>query len=1301
MGADGLALASAAVQGTRGGAAPLVRSARLTGERGPPDTRAVMTVALPPPSEMADHAVMEAEAVARIVERVGTALRERPDAQVIAVDEPHALRLLGRLGDALRPLGLGGRRVALSVRPEHALEARSDIEEALGGRFPAPIELSFVGPENFSQGELERLHKGASVAQIERAHELARAFAERYPGRLRATPSDQLVLFTPWTTLEDLRVNASVLRRPGFERYRGPALVSRLRLEPGTPLHEFARGDGLLADGAAARAAGEVRGHRDEDGAPWRFRDAKVAAVYQTLLAARAGAGIDLFEAFEDALDDAAGVARGKKHRPLRMVRAPRDGERGGSMTRAIALNRACNQRCGFCSYRAASDEPPRLRAARAISAVRAAAQQGARAVMLTGAEPLLEWYLEDLVRLARDLGVPAVVLETNATLLAGHGDGDPRRGAAALAAAGVTRAIVAMNALDPAISDAITRDPGGHGRTVEGVRALLAAGIAVELAVALLPENRGALAEIAARARVLFPATAAGVEGVVARCIPAGERHPRPLGVADAAAELAAGAEAAARSGVPLRSAPGGELPPCAFADPGAVTGVLRLGEEIVQRDAAQYRRIEACGACSAARVCPGPHRAVAAAVAAAARPLGEEIGRLGSAALSGERQRVLKEYRSQFFIETPGGKARERRVVRVNFHCNQACDFCFVSRELPQVDHELIVREIREAAERQAILDLSGGEPTLNPRLAEYIALARELGVPELELQTNAVKMADPEYARSLWDAGLRQAFVSLHGTSAKVSDRVTAAPGTFEKTVAGVRNLRALGMLVRLNFVLCGYNIEDLAALPDFVAAELDREEPGPGYVLNFSFVAASTDNVPRDTGLIPRFSDVAWALAAAHERASRLGLEMMGFDSKCGVPACYMPAAIREEHFGCNIPEEELARATGFTKSEACVRCDFERRCYGIRSSYAELYGTGELRPVSGGERAPPGQSTAPRTGHRGTVWAAIGLSPAHSLRAGSTARLVDDTAFRRHPDAWFGEEADADQDRELVQLDGGLREVLKVERGSVAAAEETAARMRGRGLVVSVYTGPPGPGGSPPRAIAFVGRSEAAVREAMELEPELTRPFRERDALVRRMGRLLGYPACCVEVFAASSAQDDATHLARLAAAHTRPLAPEQNWAATPLRPFSHFPCTPTCAETSRLGRATLALMRPRHRAALERALQSVVLLCTVDRFALLMGGRAVGPGEFAYSGVLSHKNLGVEDAILSRPLVRAFYLEVVAPLEEGDHVARRATSLVVSREGRRVGEVQFAGAPPPLLDFTAERAVRRLPLALA
>jgi MoaA/NifB/PqqE/SkfB family radical SAM enzyme len=1193
----------------------------------------------------------QSNAVTEIAGRVASALRADPSARAIAIDDADAVLHLAALGEALAPLGVAPREVRIGARGEQVLALRDEIEAALAGRFPTAIGLRIDDLWNLSAAELGREGSGMSAALLERLVALLRGFAERFAGRFRVILPPGFALFSARSTLQDLRINADALRRLGIDWE--PAMVS-------------------------------FRG----EGAP-SFEDDRVAEVWEALRAAaeRAAAGeaVNLIRVFEAAMDEAAGEARGKKQRPLRMVQAPRD--RGGprASTAQVVLNKSCNQACAFCNARGAEQHPPRMRAARAIMAVREAAKNPLRQLVITGAEPTLEWYLDELVRLAKNLGVPEVVLETNATLL-----GEGRR-AAELAEAGLGRAVVALNALDPAQSDATTRDPGGHARTVAGVRALLAAGIPVELAVALVPQNRGALADLVARADRVFSSSGARVEAVIARVLPGA------LGVREAAAELTAAARASEASGLPLRAAPGGDLPPCVFDDPPAAAAVYRLGAPIVAKAADRHQRVRACEACAAQGVCPGPRREVAAAVAAVARPLDASIaGRL--APPSETRARVLSEYRSRFFVGGHAG-ARERRIVRVNFHCNQACDFCFVSRELPQVEDELIEKEIREAAAASAILDLSGGEPTLNPKLPEYIALARRLGVTELELQTNAIKMADPEYARVLVEAGLDQTFVSLHGITAAVSDRVTAAPGTFDKTVAGIKNLLANKVSVKVNFVLCGYNVEELPALPDFVHREFIEPYPDVWVGINFSYVAASTDNVPRDTQLIPRFSDVAWALAAAHRRALSLGIVISGFDAKCGVPPCYLPDDLRELHFVTEIPAEERANAAaaGFTKAEACARCELDKRCYGIRTSYAEMHGTSELLPIQNGQAvgvAPP-RTTAAYAGRTDPVWSEIGLAPSHKLREGSARALGDGAAFARLPSTW-ADRVGSRLDLELIGLDAGLRSVVKRERPNVEEAERTADLFTSHGYVVRVCRGPGA------RATAFIARDAAAAEEAVAVELSLRGSVADQVAAVKRMGAMLGYPACCVDAFSAAARQDDETHMGRLSRAQSGPLLPEQNWAAIGLRPFSHFPCTPGCDATARLGRATLdavAARDPHAGEMLGRALASVVVLMSAERLALLVGARADGPDAFRYEEVLSHKNLGIQDALLQKRSFRAFYLEVVAPLEEGNRLVRTATAFRIERDGQPIAKIDLEPPAPRLLDFTGARAVRRLPVA--
>ena len=230
-----------------------------------------------------------------------------------------------------------------------------------------------------------------------------------------------------------------------------------------------------------------------------------------------------------------------------------------------------------------------------------------------------------------------------------------------------------------------------------------------------------------------------------------------------------------------------------------------------------------------------------------------------------------------------------------------------------------------------------------------------------------------------RRLAEAGLDGAMVSLHGSTAAISDAVTGAPGTFVATLRGIDELVRTPVRVRLNFVFCQENRDDFPRVVDLVA----ERWPTAGIV--FSFVGSHTDVVPRTTALIPRFRDVMPSLLAGLARARAAGLDVTGFDSMCGLPLCLVPEAERAAFSHVALPAE--AGAGEFVKAEACARCAETHRCFGVRRGYAELYGTGELQPVRGERRGRPdrprsresrgrcGCSSLARRGSSAPMWCA--------------------------------------------------------------------------------------------------------------------------------------------------------------------------------------------------------------------------------------------------------------------------------------------------------------------------------------
>src|SRR5690606_11626720 len=105
-----------------------------------------------------------------------------------------------------------------------------------------------------------------------------------------------------------------------------------------------------------------------------------------------------------------------------------------------------------------------------------------------------------------------------------------------------------------------------------------------------------------------------------------------------------------------------------------------------------------------------------------------------------------------------------------------------------------------------------------------------------------------------RALVEAGVEQAMISLHGSTAALSDAITCAPGTFAQTVRGIDQLAGMPVRLRLNFVFCQANHRDFPHFVELVATRWPRA------AIVFSFVGSHTDVVPRSAALIPRFSDV---------------------------------------------------------------------------------------------------------------------------------------------------------------------------------------------------------------------------------------------------------------------------------------------------------------------------------------------------------------------------------------------------------------------------------------------------------
>jgi molybdenum cofactor biosynthesis enzyme MoaA len=599
----------------------------------------------------------------------------------------------------------------------------------------------------------------------------------------------------------------------------------------------------------------------------------------------------------------------------------------------SIATNMRCNQACTWCTRRAARDSRTFVVGEAVRARIDAALATGSRELTLTGGEPTMRGDLAALVAHAHAAGAERITLETNATII------DAAR-ARELHDAGLSVARVNTPAFGEAC-DAMTRDPGGFARALAGMKALAGAGVTLEAAVTLVRSTTEHLALLPSR---LCEALGDALHAMVV-AFPVEAADPAELLPFSAAAAAVLSLERAARhAGVPVRMSTGDPLPPCAF-DRHSRSRVTRL-YAITKGGPARpgYAHLAVCASCNLRERCPGVAEAhVARFGVPAMHPVDDDRTRRRLTVISSIDDQIARELTSRHVSAGTEGATRYEETIRVIFRCNQSCTFCFVSTHLPGPPPEAVEAAIRTAGARSHRIALSGGEPTLDPRLVEWVRLARSVSTGEIVLQTNALRLDDASLVARLEEAGLDEAFVSLHGATGGVSDAVTEAPGTFARTVAGIDNLHASAIRVMINYVVCEKNRRELVDHVRVMAARWPRA------TLNISFVGPSTDLVPRDRDLIPRYADALPAIAEALVEARRLGVRVFGFESMCGLPLCLVPGDMREFAL-VDLPTD--LDSGEFLKTEECGRCAVQSKCWGLRRGYAEIHGTSELRAISG-------------------------------------------------------------------------------------------------------------------------------------------------------------------------------------------------------------------------------------------------------------------------------------------------------------------------------------------------------------
>lgn len=669
-----------------------------------------------------------------------------------------------------------------------------------------------------------------------------------------------------------------------------------------------------------------------------------------------------------------------------------------------LRLGFRCNQDCDFCFQGRDWTQPPLELQRRWLHQMLATHPQR---LVLSGGEPTL--YLAELLEFtatARAAGVP-VFVQSNAIRWS-----QPHI-LQQLRDAGVSGLLASYHSADAGLSDSLTRAPGTHVRTEQGILAALDAGLQVDLnAVVDLRTLPGLVARSHAIVQRFLPRGPVTVSFAFPTNYHDREQYRQSVAPLDLVAPVLAQAITVLQdAGVAVAPVGSCGFPLCTLRDLPAAIDPQRL-QDLAAEHAQGRTHPPTCLTCVARSVCNGPRREYldvhgqrglqpfSRIPEAFQAVLGHDPGPRAPAATPEHVAQLLAEASEVTSVEQSG-----QVEVQLGHFCNNRCVFC-ASGQLTElgaatpVADEAVARALDAAAAKGLTrVTFLGGEPTIQDSFLPSLEHARKLGFREITVFTNGSRTWDVRFLDAVLAGGPVHWRISIQGGDAASHDAIVMKKGAFERIVRGLDLLRARDQDVTVNMCL---TTGALASLPNLAQLVVDRGVRQ--LCVDMVRPVSAGDRSPAwMLSILPRFTDVALALRRLLAELDRLA---PGFDvNLTHVPFCLMPDEAHRLHHGgeptvtftADLAERQGAmdkyafQASDRRLLPQCQACVFRPRCTGVPHAYLDAHGDAEFQPVTAAdlERLDPLQHAV-----------VDGLMPALERLRGEGLEIVADPRMRR-------------------------------------------------------------------------------------------------------------------------------------------------------------------------------------------------------------------------------------------------------------------------------------------------------------
>lgn len=293
------------------------------------------------------------------------------------------------------------------------------------------------------------------------------------------------------------------------------------------------------------------------------------------------------------------------------------------------------------------------------------------------------------------------------------------------------------------------------------------------------------------------------------------------------------------------------------------------------------------------------------------------------------------------------------KRADVKVGFSCNNNCLFCVQAHKKALGNKSLqeIKKDLKAARKSCNSVVFTGGEATIRKDVFELVSFASSLGFETIQIQSNGRMFSYMPFCKKLIKVGANEFSPALHGHIAELHDYLTQNKGSFEQTVAGIKNLKKLGQRVITNSVVVKPNYHYLPELAKLlVSLKVDQ--------FQMAFVHPIGAAYENYYSMVPLISLAAPYIHKALQIGIDAGIKVMAE----AMPYCLMKGY--EEYASENfIPYTEIRDIgdyvvdykdtrvkEGKIKFKQCSECKYNGKCEGPWKEYSEKRGSSEFVPV---------------------------------------------------------------------------------------------------------------------------------------------------------------------------------------------------------------------------------------------------------------------------------------------------------------------------------------------------------------